>query len=251
MDQNSINAAAQLLVEARRLHQGRPPLPEELQPKTIDDGHAIQDATVALLKQTVGGWKVGLDKDGIMSRAPIFKDVILANPANVAASSMPLLGIESEIAFRFLTDLPARGTDYSRAEVEDAIEAFPAIELLNSRYAEPAKRSTLEKLADCITQGGIVCGRPRADWRAIDFSKVEVTLTVDGKEIARRTGSHPTGDPVPPVVALVNALCKTDGIKAGILVTAGTWTGVNYASPTSLAVAAFDGFEPVSVQFTA
>lgn len=251
MNSDSINAAAQLLVEARRQHVGRPPLPEDLQPKTIDDGHAIQDATVALLKETIGGWKVGLDKDGVLSRAPIFKDVILTNPAQMPASRMPLLGIESEIAFRFLKDRPARGHDYSRSEVEDAMEAFPAIELLNSRYAEPGKRSTLEKLADCITQGGIVCGKPRADWRSIDFSKLEVALTVDGKEIARRTGSHPTGDPVPPVVALVNALRKTDGVKAGVIVTAGTWTGVNYASPTSLAVASFNGFEPVSVQFTA
>jgi 2-keto-4-pentenoate hydratase len=251
MDSNSVNTAAQLLVEARRQRIGRSPLPEDLQPKTIADGHAIQDATVALLNETIGGWKVGLDKDGVLSRAPIFKDVILTNPAHVPASTMPLLGIESEIAFRFLKDMPARAQDYSRGDVEDAMEALPAIELLNSRYAEPGKRSTLEKLADCITQGGLVCGKPRADWRSIDFSKQDVTLTVDGKEIARRTGSHPTGDPVPPVVALVNALRKTSGIKAGLIVTAGTWTGVNYASPTSLAVASFNGFEAVSVQFTA
>lgn len=251
MDQNSINAAAQLLVEARRQHVGRPPLPDDLQPKTIADGHAIQDATVALLNETIGGWKVGLDKEGVLSRAPIFKRVIMANPAQVPASSMPLLGIESEIAFRFLKDLPARAQDYTRAEVEDAMEAFPAIELLNSRYADPGKRSTLEKLADCITQGGIVCGKPHANWRSIDFSKLEVVLTVDGKEIARKTGSHPTGDPVPPVLALINALRKTTGMKAGVIVTAGTWTGVNYASPTSLAVTSFKGFEAVSAQFTA
>ncbi len=61
----------------------RAPLPVELQPKSIDEGHAIQDATMALLNATVGGWKVGLDKTGAMSRAPILKEVIQTNPGRV------------------------------------------------------------------------------------------------------------------------------------------------------------------------
>ena len=203
----------------------RPPLPVELQPTTIDEGHAIQDATVALLNETIGGWKVGLDKAGIMSRAPIFKDDIQANPGRVEASETNLRGIEAEIAFRFTRDLPARDSDYSRSEVEDAMEALAAIELLNSRYAEAGPRSTLEKLADRIIQGGIVCGTPRADWRSIDFAKLEVVLTVDGTDIATGTGTHPIGDPVAPAVALVNALRKTSGVKAGQIMTTGTWTG--------------------------
>ena len=228
----------------------RAPLPVELQPTTIDEGHAIQDATVALLNETIGGWKVALDKAGIMSRAPIFKDDIQANPGRVEASDTNLRGIEAEIAFRFTRDLPARDSDYSRREVEDAMEAFAAIELLNSRYAEAGPRSTLEKLADRIIQGGIVCGTPRADWRSIDFAKLEVVLTVDGTDIAAGTGTHPIGDPVAPAVALVNALRKTSGVKAGQIMTTGTWTGMNFVGPDSLAVANFDGFEPVLAQFS-
>ena len=162
--------------------------------ENLDEGHAIQDATVALLNETVGGWKTGLDKAGTMSRAPIFKDDIQANPGRVGSSNTNLRGIEAEIAFRFTKDLPARDSDYSRGEVEDAMEAFAAIELLNSRYADPRPLSTLEKLADRIIQGGIVCGTPRQDWRSIDWSKLEVVLTVDGTDIASGTGSHPVGD---------------------------------------------------------
>jgi 2-keto-4-pentenoate hydratase len=250
MNTDEINAAAKLLADARRTGVKRAPLPVELQPKTIDEGHAIQDATVALLNATVGGWKVGLDKAGTMSRAPIFKADIQTNPGRVEASNTNLRGIEAEIAFRFTRDLPARDTDYSRKEVEDAMEAFPAIELLNSRYAEAGPRSTLEKLADRIIQGGIVCGTARADWRSIDFAKLEVVLTVDGTDIATGVGTHPVGDPVAPAVALVNALRKSSGIKAGQIMTTGTWTGVNFVGPDSLAVANFDGFEPVLAQFS-
>lgn len=250
MTRDEINAAAKLLAEAHRTGTTRAPLPVELQPQTIDEGHAIQDATVAALNETVGGWKAGLDKAGTLSRAPIFARDIQANPGRVGSSATNLRGIEAEIAFHFLKDLPARGTDYSRAEVEDAMEAFAAIELLNARYAENGPRSTLEKLADRIVQGGIVCGTPRKDWREIDFTKLEVVLTVDGTDVATGTGTHPVGDPVAPAVALVNALRKTTGVKTGQIMTTGTWTGVNFIGADSLAVANFDGFEPVLVQYS-
>jgi 2-keto-4-pentenoate hydratase len=250
VNKTDIDAAAKLLAEARRTGAKRAALPVELQPKSIDDGHAIQDATVALLNETIGGWKVGLDKAGTMSRAPIFKNDIQANPGRVGTSNTNLRGIEAEIAFRFTRDLPARDRDYTRAEVEDAVEAFAAIELLDSRYAEPKPLSTLEKLADRILQGGIVCGSPRADWRSVDWSKLEVVLTVDGTDIATGTGTHPVGDPVAPAVALVNSLRKGSGVKAGQIMTTGTWSGVNFVEPDSLAVANFDGFEPVLAQFS-
>ena len=57
MTTDRINGAAKLIAEARRSGTKRAPLPVELQPKTVDEGHAIQDAMVALLKETVGGWK--------------------------------------------------------------------------------------------------------------------------------------------------------------------------------------------------
>lgn len=250
MNSENIKKAAELLADARRQGKGREPLPAELQPSNIDEGHAIQDATVALLNETVGGWKVGLDKSGAMSRAPIFTGVMHDNNSKVDSRTVPLLGVEAEIAFRFRKNLPARDTDYSREEIADAVEAFPAIELLNSRYAEPGSRSQLEKLADCIIQGGIVCGTARPDWKTIDFSQLNVVLTVDGKEIANRTGSHPTGDPVLPMVALVNELRTKKGVRAGQIMTTGTWTGVNYVTPSSVVVVAFKGFEPVTVRFT-
>ncbi len=251
MNSEQIEQAGQLFADARRSGKGLAFLPDALQPTTFTEGHAIQDATVRLLNETVGGWKVGFDKSGEITRAPIFKDVIFQSGVSIPQSRIPLRGIEAEIAFRFLRDMPARGSDYSRAEVEEAVECFAAIELLNSRYAEPGKRSQLEKLADCITQGGLVCSSPRADWRSVDFSKLEIVLTVDGKEIAHNTGSHPTGDPVPPMVALVNALQKTHPIKAGQIVTTGTWSGVNYVGLTSEVTARFAGFMPATYKFTA
>src|SRR4051812_31657745 len=87
MNTEKINAAAKLIVEATRSGAKRAPLPTELQPSTVDEGHAMQDAIVAMLNETVGGWKVGLDKEGTMSRAPIFARDIQVNPGRIPSSN--------------------------------------------------------------------------------------------------------------------------------------------------------------------
>jgi 2-keto-4-pentenoate hydratase len=250
VNSNDVNAAGKLFADATRSGVKRAALPAELHPKSADECHAIQDATVAQLNESVGGWKVGLDKAATMQRAAIFAKDIQANPGRVASSAKHLRGIEAEIAFRFKKDLPARDRDYSRSEVEDVVEAFAAIELLDSRYTDPLSLSALERVADRIIQGGIVCGTVRADWRKVDWSKLEIVLTVDGTDISTGTGTHPVGDPVAPMVALVNALRTTSGVRAGQIMTTGTWSGVNFVGPDSLVVANFDGFEPVLAQFS-
>src|ERR1700710_1372302 len=49
VDSEAIKRAAQHFVDARRNGAACPPLPAALQPQTPEDGHAIQDATVAAL----------------------------------------------------------------------------------------------------------------------------------------------------------------------------------------------------------
>ena len=65
----------------------------------------------------------------------------------------------------------------------------------------------------------------------------------------RRTGGHPTKDPLLPAVALVNDLRGETGIVAGQIVTTGTYTGINYAKPGQTVVATFHGVGAVRVTF--
>lgn len=246
---SKIENAAQLFATAWKKNEKFDALPSELQPSTIEECHAIQDATVAILGEKIGGWKVGLGKDGAVTRAPIFARLIHGSGVQLDSKTLPMLSIESEIGFSFKKPLPKRDTDYSRDEVAGAVEAFPAIELLNSRYADPTKRSQLERVADCFIQGGVVCGAARADWRSIDFSRQAVRLTVDGSSVANNVGSHPTGDPLGSVVALVNKLRQGAGVGAGEIMITGTWTGINSVKANSRVEVAFDGFEPLTAQF--
>jgi 2-keto-4-pentenoate hydratase len=246
---DKIASAAQLFAAAWRAKTRFDALPSELQPASLDECHAIQDATVRMLGETIGGWKVGLGKDGVVTRAPIFARLIHNSGAQLDSKTIPMLAIESEIGFRFTKPLLKRDAEYSRDEVSAAVEAFPAIELLNSRYADTSKRSQLERVADCFIQGGVVCGVPRADWRSIDFSRQSVRLVIDGSTAANNTGSHPTGDPIGSVVALVNKLRQGTGVQVGQIMITGTWTGITSVKANSLVEVLFEGFKPLKAQF--
>jgi len=246
---DKIESAAQLFAAAWTGNRKFDALPHELQPATFDECHAIQDATVRILGETIGGLKVGLGKDGVITRAPIFARLIHDSGAQLDSKTLPMLSIESEIGFRFNKPLPKRDADYSREEVSAVVDAFPAIELLNSRYVDTSKRSQLERVADCFVQGGIVRGEPRADWRSIDFSRQSVRLVVDGVTVANNTGTHPTGDPIGSVVALVNKLRQGAGVQAGQLMITGTWTGITTVKANSRVEVLFECFKPLKAQF--
>lgn len=246
---DKIESAAQLFAAAWIGGEKFDALPSEFQPVTLDECHLIQDATVRILGEKIGGWKVGLSKDGVITRAPIFARLIHNSGAQLDSKTIPMLAIESEIGFRFKKPLLKSGADYSREEVSAAVDAFPAIELLNSRYADASKRSQLERVADCFVQGGVVCGEPRADWRSIDFSRQSVKLNVDGSNVANNIGSHPTGDPIASVVALVNKLRHGAGVQEGEIMITGTWTGITSVKANSRVEVLFEGFRPLESQF--
>ena len=244
MDQRAVAQAAELLITARRTGTLLDALPASCRPQTLEDAHAIQDATLAALGETIAGWKAAL-VDGRVVRGAIMASRVFESGARVAAASVPLLGIEAEIAFRFEHDLPPG--KYSYEDVAAAASAFAAIEIVDSRFRNHQAVSAQERNADFVTNGGFVRGASAAGWRTLDLKTIGVTLTVGGEVIVTRNGGHAAGDPLLPAVALANDL--PGGIKAGQFVTTGTYTGLTFAKVGQTVVAAFAGFEPVEVTF--
>src|SRR5438046_2515629 len=117
MTEPNVQQAAELLVEARR--SGRPldGLPPALRATSAAQAWAIQDAVMALLGERAGGWKVGV-VDGVPpSCAPMFASLIRPSPLSIPAATVPLLGVEAEIAVRIGRDLPPRAEPYGRADI--------------------------------------------------------------------------------------------------------------------------------------
>jgi len=244
MDQRAVAQAAELLVAARRTGKLLDALPASCRPQTLDDAHAIQDATLAALGETIAGWKAAI-VDGRAVRGAIMASRVFESGAQVKAATMPLLGIEAEIAFRFERDLlPGK---YSYEDVAAAVSAFAAIELVDSRFRDHTAVSAQERNADFVTNGGFVRGPSAAGWRTLDLTNIAVTLTIGGEEIVKRTGGHAAGDPLKPAVAFANDF--PGGIKAGQFVTTGTYTGMTFAKPGQTVVVEFAGVGAVEVGF--
>ncbi len=244
MDQPAVRQAAELLVAARRTGKLLDELPASCKPQTLEDAFAIQDATVAALRETVAGWKASI-VDGRVVRGAIFASRVFESPAHIKAATMPLLGVEAEIAFVFERDLPAGKHSYE--DIAAAVSAFAAIEVVDSRFRSYPDVPMQDRNADFISNGGFVRGPSAAQWRKLDLVNIAVSLTIDGQEIVKRTGGHASGDPLLPAVALVNDL--SGGVKAGQFVTTGSYTGLAFAKPGQTAVATFAGFGPVEVSF--
>jgi 2-keto-4-pentenoate hydratase len=251
MDRDTILQTVSLFVDARRTGQLLGALPAFARPASAADAHAIQEATAAALGDAIGGWKVSAPIDGQLVRGAILRSLIFDSPARVRAARVPMLGVEAEIAFSFDRDMPPRRRDYSYAEVAAAVTAFPAIEVVATRFRDYAGTPLLDRAADFVSNGAFVRGPARRDWRDFDLARIEIALTVGGKEIVRQTGGHASVDPLLPAVALVNDLRAGAGVQAGQVMTTGTYTGLNFAKPGQTVFAAFTRFGAAEVEFIA
>jgi 2-keto-4-pentenoate hydratase len=250
MDQAHIAEAAALLVAARRGRARIPVLPPSCRPTSVAEAHAIQDAVTATLGAAVGAFKANAPAGAEPTRGVIYAPTVHASPSRIPAALVPQCGVEGEVAFVFRADLPPRPTPYTRDEVAAVVEACPAIEVVSSRYADPDTASTIDKLADGISNGAFVYGAPVKHWQGLALGKLPVTLTVNGAPVLEKVGGHPTGDPLGIAVALVEMMRGGVGVKAGQFVTCGSCTGLRYLKPGDVCGVEFEGLGSAEVTFS-
>jgi 2-keto-4-pentenoate hydratase len=249
MDKAATDRAAELLRAAHRNGERLHRLPENSRPRDGDEAYAIQRAVAGRLGESIAGWKVAFVPDFGLVPGIVLGSRVFANGAAVPAAQMPMLGVEAEIAFRFDRALPQRDQDYARDEIAAAVSALAAIEIVDSRYRDYTGTPAIERAADFMSNGGLVAGDVRPDWRTIDLAGLEARLVIDDVEIVRQVGGHITKDPLIPAIALANYLRTRGGIAAGQVATTGTYTGLNYAKPGSTVRALFTGFGTAEVRF--
>jgi 2-keto-4-pentenoate hydratase len=249
MTPDQIEAAAQALAGADRSHQPIAALPGHVHPASPAEAHAIQERLVALSGETIAGWKIATTPEGVATWGVIYERDVFESPARVAAGLMPMRGIEGEVAFRFTADLPARAAPYSRAEIRTLLAAIPVIEIVDTRFADYAATPVLDRLADRMSNGGLVVGTAEAGADARDLSKLRVTLIGESDTLLDQVGGHSRGDPLLPVIDFVNARQQSLGFHAGELITAGTLTGLIRGEPGGRYRVTFEGLGTASVTF--
>ena len=242
--------AAQLLLAGRTDANKRPgSLPEKLRPQSPEHAYAIQRAISAELGE-IGGWKVGSPhKTGSeFTCAPLPATGVIQSPAELSSVDR---GIEAEVAVRLGRDLPARDQPYTEAEVRAAIaSAHSAIEVLDSRYTDVDAIDPLSNLADSMSHHSLVVGPAMPNWQNVDLSKEQVRVLVDGTEIKRRV-ANPAGDMLRLLTWLANTGARwAGGLKAGQVVTTGSWTGKEFTDPGAEVRISFANFGDAVVRFT-
>ncbi len=246
-------ALAKLLLAARRGGGPIDAVPAELMPATAEEAYAVQDAVAPALG-AIAGWKVGAaSPTAEPNAAPLFADFVAAGPARWPASAFRVRGIEGELAFRFGASLPPRRTPYGEDEVWAAVDTLhPAIELVDSRFADFRTMDKVALLADNQSNGAFCWGTAVRDWRGVDFLRQPASLMIDGREVASAVGGNAAGHPRRLLAWLAHHRARRGrGIAAGDIVTTGTHTGLMFLAPGATATVRFAGLGEASVTLAA
>ena len=244
------DAAISVLLEARRDRTPIVALPEGARPGSVAESYAVQDGVTQALGP-VGAWKIGAKSPADNPRsAPIQQADVLADGTRVPRDRFNIVIVEAEVAFRFGRDLPAEGAPYEDAAILAAIEsAHPAIEIVDSRFADIDGLDPFSKLADFQLNGALVVGPALQDWQGLDLKAITASVTIDGKTVIEKTGGNPAGDPRWLALwAANNLIARGQPIRAGQVVTTGSYIGMLPVPQGGEIVATLSGVGRVSVR---
>ena len=139
---------------------------------------------------TLGGWKVGLTSGqardsmgaGFRPFGYILENRIFASGARIDLDAFERVGVENECCFTIGRALAGNAMgNVTRDAVADAVQSVaPAFEINERRL--PADAPAPDRLADDLSQWGIVAGHPRRV-AGLDFESLVVTLARDGEAV--------------------------------------------------------------------
>jgi len=221
-------AAAQLLAAARRTGKPGAQLPESIRPADLESALVIQRRIVALLGQQIGGWKCSVPSEArALNVAPIFASTIFRKSPCTIVTTGAIARIEPEVAFVMGRDLPKRETPYTEVEIRSAIaEPRLVLELLGTRYADPAAASWPEMMADFVQNQGLFVGPLVPGGLDAALESFPVTMRTPARVLSTHAGRHGDGHPLRPLYWVANFLAQRDeGLRTGQVVTTGSYAG--------------------------
>jgi 2-keto-4-pentenoate hydratase len=253
--------AAEILLRARTEHLAIQSLPPDVRPRNLLDAYQIQGRLVGMIEDYPIGWKVGATSETAQRhlRVPgpfcgrMFDKTRKRSEAKFPrAQFLSFCLIEPEFAFRLGSALMPRKAAYGRDEVSAAIASVhPAIEVVDSRYADWLTVGTPSIVADNAAHGAFVYGRGITDWQSLDLRSQQVQLYRNGQVVARGFGQAALGDPLNVVVWLANHLSqREERMPAGSFISTGIVTDISYAEAGDEFMAEFGPLGRASVSFT-
>ena len=222
--------------------------------------YAIQEIQTAESGAAQAGWKLGATNDKALAMLKLdgaFAGPLLApfRSGNGACIELPVAcapGLESEFLVKLADDVPARDRPYPADEIAPAVDyVAPSFEIVGCRLPGGLANGGLVLIADGGGNVAFVEGARGEDWRSIDLAACALTVTVNGEEKARGTGSLLAwGDPLAAVGWLAaHPLAAERGLRAGDVVMTGTCGGILPIAPGDEARADFGALGTVEASF--
>ncbi|WIM12212.1 hypothetical protein [Enhydrobacter sp.] len=243
-----ISHAVRLLLQARRSGKQMTP------PFALPDRnavYAIQDG-VAKAAGPVSGWKVGArTPTAEPNPAPLLAGALVRSPASFDGKAMHMIGVEIEISFHIVRDIPSREEPVGQDEALDAVgDAFVGMEVVDTRLADFKDVDPEWLLADNQMNQALVVGGGIEAWRSLDWPSLQVRLLIDGRMEVDQKGGLGAVDPVRPLAWMIDhAVRRRGGIRKGQAITTGSWTGLRYYPPGTKARGEFVGLGAVEASF--
>ncbi|MCR5856309.1 2-keto-4-pentenoate hydratase [Mesorhizobium sp. J428] len=206
----------------------RPFAPREDEIKGLTHAYEVQrEVNDKLIKGAPGrrivGYKIAFNRRSSMDYyglsescyAPLFSDQVHASGAELALAGFVDLVIEPEIALRLIAPVE---TATSVKDLEHAVEALPAIEIMDARGAFAHDPSAAAAVAQRIHSEGAVLGTPVPFVASADTA---VRLSIDGTVAGEARNAAPQ-QPLEALNWLVSALAR-DGkaLEPGMVVLTG------------------------------
>lgn len=229
--------AARALLSQRLALEPMTPLAEELIPKTITQGYAIQSALNSFLTQAGMGEQVG-HKIGCTTAVMqafvninhpcagrIFSNTVMHGSGQIPLSGFVKVGMECEIAVQLAHDLPLQDQPYTRETVAGAVGAvMAAIEIVDERYKDYRELGIPTLIADDFFNAGCVLGEPVFDWQQLDLAALVGRTIINGIEVGRGSGALVMGHPFNALAWLANSRTEhgLPGLKAGEFILLGS-----------------------------
>lgn len=200
----------------------------------------------ALLPEARRLWKVGgPHAQSTPTAACLPESLTHDSGASLLLSHPGLIGFEPEVAVRIA------GVDVESGRARVSVDACcVAIEVVASRFADADNLDPLLKLADQQMNAALVlsswCALPELPW-----AQIVCSVTRDGESVGKGEPGHPCGDPLWALDWLGDhAMQFGMPLRAGDVVTTGSWLGMLPFEGPGLFEAHFDGIGSASIQLT-
>jgi 2-keto-4-pentenoate hydratase len=208
-------------------------LADTIKPSTIEEALLVQQEMIKLRSDRALGWKclLPIAEDKIII-APIFSDTVKKGEQCSLMKDNGKARVEPEIVFILNKELPARDSDYSETEINEAIgSCHMALELIQKRFADDADIEFPEALAVGLVNQGLFVGPEIDKSLAFKASKFELCFKqISGNgEISEQVfdGVHPNLLPLLPIYWAINYMSKRGtSFKKGEMFITGSYAGV-------------------------